>query len=531
MWKGFGGSGPGAAGRRLGSEPSRRRPRSLPRAVATGDGALVLLAAACVTAMAAAAVSGIEQTVGYAAAALMLAPLVAGEYPRLIGVLLAVTANIGFLSDYFAIKLPNGESLLELRDLLIVLAVGRGLLAGRERIRGALENGLISLSCWLLLLAPVAAIVGILNGGDRLYILREMFTFLAWSLAPAVAANLATPRAVRWIVRCSVWLGLLMAAGLILEVATNGAVRVVSVSKLELFRGVHRPAADGLLLILGATVILLARFVVEEPRGARKLGQAAMVAVLLAAGMFSQARIMILAIAASAVTLFALLPAAGRTARRLANSIGGILVATTAAAATLWLFGGLFGQASTKAAFLDRYGALTADDQLHGRRIEVAAAAETWSRSPLLGAGLGVPYREALPGWTGDPRTSAHNILAFYAVKMGGLGLVLFLCFCGAGCRSVYRNLVTRKAASSDGVALGLALLSLMLWAQSGNVFGSIQGLPFAAVIGGALAAHDRLAERRKAAPARAMPGRGERPASLAGQGLDLGSQPVRSSG
>lgn len=428
------------------------------------------------------------------------------DFPSLVICMLAVSANLGMVNKYVAIKLSDGTNLLALREVLVLLVLVIGIMRGRRYLKTAAQSWLIWPGIAIVALLPLGALAGFFNNGSILVeIARDTYSLSIWLIAWVIAANVRDMRTSVRLSKALVVIAGLVVIGAIIELRT-GIKLVSSQPESFLFESITRSTPDGTILIITAIPIILICLIFSKKKILMNRWTLIGWLTLLAAFTFvSQIRTIYIAVAIW-VTIFLVFLLFSPRRRRAVRLSLFILFFGLVALGVFQIFSKTVGVDKAEQ-IIERYVAVikpatfTAIDNAGNRLWETEQAFIAWRRSPVWGVGLGTPYRDALLFYPNDPCLWAHNVLAHYAVKLGALGLGLFLLFCFAAFRSLYSSLKENSVLSILGIALASAVVIQIIAAFAMNVFGMIQQFPIAAVVVGLLAAQQRLLVEAKAGP------------------------------
>ena len=317
-----------------------------------------------------------------------------------------------------------------------------------------------------------------------------------WLLPLVIAANLQDFESFRRVSKVIVWLGVLIALGTVLEIASLGELQLVSTYRQVALAGTFlRVWPDAwVFMIVAGFLSLISLLAWRKP-----LGACGIFGLIITGIILTQGRVMILSFVGVAFIVLALVAMSKHTgllARR----------AVLPAAAVIVIALGLSVAADQVRGLSDwviqRYE--TMGNAAGGRIYELTRVKEVLMAHPLSGLGLGVRYRDVLPETdyehTGgmdlnDDGTFVHNFLGFCIVKLGMPGTLAFLWFSFAIMQRVFKYSMGQcePAARRYGLALSGGLLALVIIAQSSNVFGDISQVPIAALVAGLLAAFELL--------------------------------------
>jgi O-antigen ligase len=415
----------------------------------------------------------------------------------LLACLLITAANLGMVSNKIAIKMSTGQNLFEIRDVVIITMILLGALRGHRHLLAAARSPVIWPGLGIVVLVPIAASVGFMRGGIPIVIAREAYVLGLWGLAWIIAANSWDIRAVERAAGLVVVTGVLVGIGAAIEVFTGNAVQLVSSIQASLTSTLARALPDGAVALLIAAVFCYVSFITyEAPRTWRCFILAVVFLVLCVAVLVSQMRGVAISLAGAMLVFHIASWIGGRGAEYLVRGTAIVTLFAVTALVAYFLVRETAGQRRAEFA-VERHAAVFGDRSTQGRRYEVEAAIRAWESSPVLGKGLGVPYRAALPGSFGlsverDSRTDVHNSLAYLVLKLGLPGLALFLAFAVNVFRTLLLYVRLRDAGRVTGIGLPLAtaIVSLLILSMAGTVFGTVLGMPITVVAVGLLASH-----------------------------------------
>ncbi len=414
------------------------------------------------------------------------------SYTKLVVLLLLILSEIGLPNKVFAITLPNGDNLIGIRDVVILLVIAAGLIKGRHNLRVIARHPLIRPGLWLTILLPLAAAVGVLNKGNGLIILREMFALgCGWLIALVVAANIREWATIRRLLNLSVVLGVLVAIGGSIEIISGNRLQIVSVIQDMMLDSVPRNWPDGFIFMCFAWSMAAAVLFSKDSKFSYKIYGCVTIVIgtgFLLAGMRSHFYSFI-------VTILAFLALSKLARNQWVQGKALLLVAAvlvSSAGIALYTISKTAG-AEFVMRTIERYQSMVAD--AGGRLYELDMVSEAIRSHPLFGTGLGVRYRETLDLREDekfhDTGTLVHNISAYYLLKYGPVGLLLFATFGVRLVGSTYRLLKTSKVSEPVIYSLGLLIFFnyCLLEGQAGNIFGDIRQMPIVSILLGLLVA------------------------------------------
>jgi len=421
------------------------------------------------------------------------------EFEKLVFTLMLVLSNVFIIHKAIAIHLANGDNLFGIREVSLGAVIGVGLWRGRDQLAYFARQPVILPGLLTIALLPSAALFGFIYGGSPLIIARETFTFSMWILPLVIASNIRTTKEVNQYTKYFVTFGMIVAVGSALEIASLGSFHIVSTYQQKFFGIMIRNFPDGWVMMEGAWVFGFVAFLLRD----RVAAWSGVVVLMTISSLFTQIRVMPLAFVCTAIVV-ALLGMFGKARDRIARrSLIAVVSCLGMILGALLIVSVVYPELKELA--VDRYSSL--GDDSSGRLYELSRVASVVQKHPLTGTGLGVRYREDLPLlgddeeanrlFAADTGTLVHNIFGYYLVKFGIPGILLFIRFVIAALVSLVRFAIRTCDANTKLAGLGLSapVFSMIVIAQSGNVFGDIRQLPVAGIAVGILAAHIRLTQ------------------------------------
>jgi O-antigen ligase len=417
---------------------------------------------------------------------------------RLLVVLAMIAgANLGLISNRIAIKLPNGNSLFELRDVFLVLILVIGLIKGHRYLIELIKTPFVISGLLIVSLVPMAVVVGILNKGETIEIAREAYTLGLWILPWVIAANIRDKQSIVILIKWILVVGSLVALGAVAEVLSGNALRLVSNVYTPGIGGlIQRAIPDGNVYFTLTSALAMAFLIRKDRIPGLPIWVMYVICILMLGTSFlilMRTTIVTFVITALILVIFNLFnfKRTNITKILLIFLLGGIIL--------IMIFnyfvrvGGQYWTQVTMNRFLTTISGISNN----GRIYEMGYVFRILSSSPFWGVGLGAPYRDLYLGEAINPNLYlVHDIYGFFLVKMGLPGLLVFLNFNIAAIRSFFFNIKRKSSDSTIGLALSIGIIGMLIQAIAGNVFGSIQGLPIAMVVVGLLISYSRLQEQ-----------------------------------
>jgi O-antigen ligase len=431
---------------------------------------------------------------------LRLARLLRAEsnYLRLVICLLVASSNLFLVNNVAALRNSAGENLVGIRDVLMALVIIKGLHWRDGRLAGPWSSPYAILCLCVAVLTPLAAVVGLFSGGQTIDVAREGVTMSGWCLPLAIAPNLKSERALTTLANTVVVLSVLISLAVFFEAFTGMSVRIVTPVPIEA-ASIRSTPSCWPLMMLGASILLVR---VGRKGGRGKELQALLWSVVVVASLLTQSRTLLVGLCVSTAAYLLLSPK-----RTIAGPwIVGLLAVVPITAPVVMAIGSTFIRYDFESYFTARYGVLSGVDsaveysEQDTRRLESDMAIPAFLNSPLVGVGLGAPYRDAifvrgvpLSEQHEDPSLLAHNIYVHFAVKYGLPGLLVYLIFNCVVFRSVYRAARIRLPIGGVGLGFSVGLVNLLACAWFGNVFGQTYMVQAAMIVLAGLIACERM--------------------------------------
>lgn len=413
--------------------------------------------------------------------------------------LLVLSSNLGLVNNIISIQASDGGNLVGLRDVVILLVLLVGILRLPRQGRTASGNRLAQISLVVVLLTPVAALVGLLFGGGPLSVARESVTMCGWLLAFVLGTNLRSRQSLQLVVKAMVIIGLLVAIGVFVEAVSIGEIRLVTPADEVASTGRSTPSGWPVMM-LSASLALVYFFYDCKASGKSRWFYFTTWVLILVASFLTLSRTLIVGLAASSVMLLIFILFSNRHFVRWPRVLLVLALIPTTLSITF-----LFGERIIRTDFTDyfvaRYSVFASMNaaieysQEDTRRAELELGLQRFLASPVHGVGLGSQYREAALGsyGKGDPATFIHNIFGFFLFRYGPLGLLLFLMLILGVLRSLHLALRDTSELAPMGVGLAVGMVNLLAGALFGNVFATSYGAPIAMAALGCLVAYEEM--------------------------------------
>jgi hypothetical protein len=413
----------------------------------------------------------------------------AWTYERLLLATLVATSNLFILHRAIALHSSTGDNIFGIRDVFLIAVLVTGFYRGRYQLLTAARHPLVWPGIAMVVLLPTASLLGLANGAKLLNVAKETFVFSMWLLPLVVAANVHSLSQFRAANKAFLVLGALIAVGTIQEVASFGALQLVStLRQVELGGLLVRVFPDAWAFMVVACVASIIGILA----GRNRLLQYGAFALVITAVVLTQQRgllFSILGVIAILVALTAVSRHGELKARRVVVPAGVFLLVVAG-------LGMVAGQLNSGLSdwYLDRYKNIARDTT--GRAYELTKVMEVFQSDPLAGIGLGARYRDVLPETdytnTGgidinDDGTFCHNFVGFCLVKLGLPGALAFFAFNLAVLQRFVRYSLGRcdPEVRRYGLALSTSMVIFLIMAQAANVFGDIRVLPICAIAAG----------------------------------------------
>lgn len=429
------------------------------------------------------------------------------SYANFLILLVFISSNIGLISQNFSIQMANGNNLVELRDLIILLGIVVGVVKGRKNIAGALRHPLVWAGCLICLIAFIGMIVGFFNNGDTITIVKEFYTLECWVIPLVVVANINTRKEIDRIFIWLIIIGFMVVIGADIEALTNNAVHLVSsysvgsvgtnFSSQSLSRSI--PEANSMIAF---TALVLFVYIVTSSgnplnKNIRNLMVLLLIFILLSS-FYIQLRTSVAVFCLGMLIYVFFLKKIERVNIKKILLLALLVVMIVISVVALYKILSNSVSSNVAEVSLQRFKNLIVNIEKDGRIIEYPFVFNIFIHHPLFGIGFGSDFRSTdLILKYGEPSATIHNCFSWFLIKMGILGVIPFTIFAIASVKSFIRNLrLQKKTQNLCGIALSLGLIGLLIQSLVGNVFALIQSVPIAMVIVGLVAANENEVER-----------------------------------
>lgn len=418
-------------------------------------------------------------------------------FSTLVILLLIASSNLGLVNVRLAIKAQDGGNLIGIRDIFLALALGLGILMLLKKSHTAVRNPLSKITLLVALMTPIAAMVGILNAGQPLLVARDFVTMMGWLLAYLVGTHIRTKNALKALCHALLWIGFLVAIGVIVEAATQGYWRLVTPSDVVSSTGRSTPSGWPFMMISASLIVARLMLDLKLSRWDFLL-HFSVLCFILVASLLTQSRTLLVGLAVGFIAfLVVALLVRGRTVKL--TTLVALLSIIPVVAATTFALGERLIRTDFTDRFIARYAILSSIDSLveyseeDTRRTEIELGLHRYVRSPLLGVGLGSPYREEISTYFGqeDAAVLVHNVFAFFLFRYGPLGLILFAMLIVRIASSLREALNDDSDLGISGAGIAMGLVNLAACSIFGNVFASTYGMSAALVSIGLLVAYE----------------------------------------
>jgi O-antigen ligase len=418
--------------------------------------------------------------------------------------LLVASSDLFLVNNRVSLQTESGGNLVGIRDLLVAMLLVLGFFGAPLPIWSRLlgRSPYLNLCKVVLFLTCIAGALGLYNSGPPLFVAQEFVTMFAWALPLAVAPVLCHPRHLSKLTWAVKYLGLLISIGVFAEIYFGMQIKFVTSHDV---RGQMRPTPTCWpLIMLSATVVMVELFDSAPSSLKAKLTNLTIGFVTIVACFLTQSRTLFVGLAAGALFYFLATVLRGKRGIRT-----GWLLLSVGMLPLIWLSVAMAGEKLIRTDFVSYITArfsvfgdaesVAKYEQGDSRRREMEFALENAYRSPVLGIGLGVPYRDKLytdiaigsPG--ADAAVMVHNIYGHFIVKYGIIGLLAFLIFNLLVLRSLVRAVRDESSMGRIGTILCVGLVNLIACASFGNVFGMPYMVQVAMVWLGGLVAYEAV--------------------------------------
>ncbi len=223
--------------------------------------------------------------------------------------------------------------------------------------------------------------------------------------------------------------------------------------------------------------------------------------IIFVASLLTQSRTLLVGLAGGFIA-FILIAMVTKKQRLRMTGLGLILAAIPIIVGATFLVGERLIRTDFTDQFMARYSVLESVNSLveyskeDTRRTEVELGFKRYVSSPLLGLGLGSPYREQIyisfeDFQEEDSAILVHNVFAFFLFRYGPLGLFLFSLLCVRFIWSLFQAFHDTTNCSAYGIGLSIGLVNLVMCSFFGSVFSSTYGVPVTMICIGTLIAYE----------------------------------------
>jgi len=333
----------------------------------------------------------------------------------------------------------------------------------------------IAVVCLTFVYSAITAIQGaFVPGLDGRQVAAELAALASWGLPGVVAAHVTSWNELRKWLWIMTGLGILVAAGSVVEVFTGqpivtGSASIATLTAESSYRR-STPSCWPLIMIAGSSLMAFMAGGQFGHLGSRLLLWGGLIFILFAA-FLTQSRTLVLGLIASAIGLVLV---AGRSTSRVFGVLvfGGVpLVGAISSGLVSKLMGYDVGSW-----FADRMSMVWIPGRLveyaprDERLFEFQDAWETREHWLMFGAGLGHSY--AVDTSTNKTLASfLHNVFLHFATRFGIAGILLFGLFALATLRTALRVALAKGPAEQLRLAVALSVFNLFVCSQFGNVF------------------------------------------------------------
>lgn len=394
----------------------------------------------------------------------------------LITLLLLFASNFLLINQRFGLKTDGGVNAVGPRDVALLLfllaAFPWALRAPRSLWRNAAVITIIATAA----LAVPLALLGLRQGSPVRDILHESLMVASWLLLPCIIAVIRSIEDVTRLAWTLVAVGMLITAGVYLEVAllipvVTGTNAGIVLDGVQLLRST--PSCWPVMLI--AFALLLARYA-HGPHGARALRIAIlpMIALIAVASLLTQSRTLLVGIVLIAV-------AVGLTRGK--KGVLTIVVAAVliGAAWTVAMLIGTTNMGSTFDSYMTRrysvfYEAADRDTYMERERRPADISAFVSNPGPwlLTGSPLGQPLWAVNPGMRFESPTSDVSFVQL-GTRFGVAGLMMLAAFAAVPLSILFRS--RKSPPPLRWLTVGLSAVSCALWVCA--LFGNVWSAPY----------------------------------------------------
>ena len=391
--------------------------------------------------------------------------------------LILASVNLGLINRRLAFQNEFGSNLLSLRDISLLLVLAFGFAASR-RLWGT--NGLTKTVTLVVMLTPLAALVGLSQGAPMAWVGIEFVNMTSWALAIVVAAQLKQhPMRLKLLMQIIVVVGLLVGIGVFVEVLTS--VAVVTADTFDVGNN-KRSTPTGFPFVMLAISILLVELLDKQAKSRRAtLVTVGMLGILVMATLLTQSRTYVVGIVFGTACYLVGSAFYGVKKVRWAN-VGLAGAASAIALALVLFFGNSWFRDGFDQQYIERYGM---DSRTRGRTIEKFekgqrlfevrhVLTQRLPNSPFIGDGLGT---QSLPKHFGKRTFVVHSSLAFWPLRYGVVGILAFAAFVWCLLTSLKTAVCDSSSLGTMGRGISVGMLNLVGCSLFGNIFGVTYGV------------------------------------------------------
>jgi hypothetical protein len=382
--------------------------------------------------------------------------LLLSQAQPMIGLVIVLMFIFEVVPSAFQPRLPFGGGKLQSSDLILLYLTGVVLMQAMwKRSQPLLAMGPIRFPLYYLTVCMVTSLVYVRYFAPNPVALGEARTAIGWLIVPLMALSADTPNRAKWMLRCVVATGLIIAAYVTIQSVFS--VRIMTghglfaaldnSSNSDVVRSI---AGGGIYIIVFALFLVINR--VLERRLFWLWGMAAALVLISGIGVqFGRAVWM--------AAVVGLLVSAAHF-RGFAGAIKVLAVGVFAVGmvmSAVFVFQPRLAQAIVQRAV--GIGAELESGGSYGWRLrENATAIDRIQRSPLMGVGLGGQYKQtaSAEGHFGNEGTYIHNGYLVFPLKMGVWATFIPLAFIIAFWVTVKQGLARQAAREDAGLAAAL---------------------------------------------------------------------------
>jgi hypothetical protein len=408
--------------------------------------------------------------------------------------LLLFSANVGLLNRHLGFQGQLQQNLFSPRDLCVGLLIA--FIATQVSVwQNFAGNRFATVIKFLLHLTPMAAVIGYANGATAGGLLQGLSIMGSWVIALALANFARSINNLKFLFIVITATGILVSLGVFVETFSRGSIAVVTPATEDLALTFRSTPSGWPAMLLAFSMLSI--FVLRRTDWTTFLLSSSGCFLIGIAAMLTQSRTLLVSMVVSSVLylLFQFLHDARKvnwTGLALFYLSGGIVLSITLA------IGEIFYSESFATYFIDRYSVLSQSEgakdilERDPRREEFDHILyQHFLPSPIVGCGLGT---DVFGDGTG---ATTHNIIGYFMLRYGTLGVIAWLVFCGQTVHSLWKASSDRSSTNwlNQGFALGLQ--SLVIGAMFGSIFAQTYGVQQAMINLGALMAYQNRPEQR----------------------------------